>query len=132
MSTALRLVGFLGVLSSTPAQSFRRASCIHARLRLVGYLGVPSSTPAALGAIKSESQTRFTGSVDFPGQINLFAAFVSRAPAGKRRGSAARFKQAAELRGKASRGTTLKYADLKTAPGRGARFHRLSAALLGF
>ena len=33
MSTALRSVGFLDVLSSTPAESSRRAPCIHARLR---------------------------------------------------------------------------------------------------
>ena len=33
MSTALRLVGFLDVLSSTPAESSLRAPCIHARLR---------------------------------------------------------------------------------------------------
>ena len=33
MSAALRLVGFLDVLSSTPAESSRRAPCIHARLR---------------------------------------------------------------------------------------------------
>ncbi|MBP1598395.1 MAG: hypothetical protein H6Q05_3772 [Acidobacteria bacterium] len=33
MSTALRLVGFLDVLSSTPAESSRRAPCSHARLR---------------------------------------------------------------------------------------------------
>jgi hypothetical protein len=33
MSTALRSVGFLDVLSSTPAESNRRAPCIHARLR---------------------------------------------------------------------------------------------------
>ncbi len=33
MSTALRSIGFLDVLSSTPAESFRRAPCIHARLR---------------------------------------------------------------------------------------------------
>ena len=32
MSTALRSVGFLDVLSSTPAESSRRAPCIHARL----------------------------------------------------------------------------------------------------
>jgi hypothetical protein len=35
MSTALRSVGFLDVLSSTPAESSRRAPCIHARLRLL-------------------------------------------------------------------------------------------------
>jgi hypothetical protein len=29
----LRSVGFLDVLSSTPAESSRRAPCIHARLR---------------------------------------------------------------------------------------------------
>ena len=33
MSTALRSVGFLDVLSSTPAESSLRAPCIHARLR---------------------------------------------------------------------------------------------------
>ncbi len=33
MSAALRSVGFLDVLSSTPAESSRRAPCIHARLR---------------------------------------------------------------------------------------------------
>jgi len=33
MSTALRSVGFLDVLSSTPAESSRRAPCSHARLR---------------------------------------------------------------------------------------------------
>ena len=33
MSTALCSVGFLDVLSSTPAESSRRAPCIHARLR---------------------------------------------------------------------------------------------------
>ena len=33
MSTALRSVGLLDVLSSTPAGSSRRAPCIHARLR---------------------------------------------------------------------------------------------------
>ena len=33
MSTALRSVGFLDVPSSTPAESSRRAPCIHARLR---------------------------------------------------------------------------------------------------
>src|SRR5512137_2677646 len=33
LSTALRSVGFLDVLSSTPAESSRRAPCIHARLR---------------------------------------------------------------------------------------------------
>jgi hypothetical protein len=33
MSTALRSVGFLDVLSSTPAGSSLRAPCIHARLR---------------------------------------------------------------------------------------------------
>jgi hypothetical protein len=33
MSDALRSVGFLDVLSSTPAESSRRAPCIHARLR---------------------------------------------------------------------------------------------------
>ena len=33
MSTALRSVGFLDVLSSTPAESFRRTPCSHARLR---------------------------------------------------------------------------------------------------
>ena len=33
MSTALRSVGFLDVLSSTPAESSHRAPCIHARLR---------------------------------------------------------------------------------------------------
>ncbi len=33
MSTALRSVGFLDVLSSTPAESSRRAPCINARLR---------------------------------------------------------------------------------------------------
>jgi len=33
MSTALRSVGFLDVLSSTPAESDRRAPCIHAHLR---------------------------------------------------------------------------------------------------
>ena len=33
MSTALRWVGFLDVLSSTPAESSRRAPCSHARLR---------------------------------------------------------------------------------------------------
>jgi len=33
MSTALRSVGFLDVLSSTPAGSSRRAPCSHARLR---------------------------------------------------------------------------------------------------
>jgi hypothetical protein len=33
MPAALRSVGFLDVLSSTPAESFRRAPCIHARLR---------------------------------------------------------------------------------------------------
>jgi hypothetical protein len=32
MSTALRSVGFLDVLSSTPTESSRRAPCIHARL----------------------------------------------------------------------------------------------------
>jgi Phage integrase family len=32
MFTALRSVGFLDVLSSTPAESSRRAPCIHARL----------------------------------------------------------------------------------------------------
>jgi hypothetical protein len=32
MSTALRSVGFLDVLSSTPAESSLRAPCIHARL----------------------------------------------------------------------------------------------------
>ena len=32
MSTALRSIGFLDVLSSTPAESSRRAPCIHARL----------------------------------------------------------------------------------------------------
>jgi hypothetical protein len=35
MSTALRSAGFLDVLSSTPAESSRRAPCIHARLRLL-------------------------------------------------------------------------------------------------
>jgi hypothetical protein len=35
MSTALRSVGFLDVRSSTPAESFRRAPCSHARLRLL-------------------------------------------------------------------------------------------------
>ena len=34
MSAALRSVGFLDVLSSTPAESSRRAPCIRARLRL--------------------------------------------------------------------------------------------------
>ena len=33
MPTALRSVGFLDVLSSTPAESSRRAPCSHARLR---------------------------------------------------------------------------------------------------
>ena len=33
MSDQLRLVGFLDVLSSTPAESSRRAPCFHARLR---------------------------------------------------------------------------------------------------
>ncbi len=33
MFTALRSVGFLDVLSSTPAESSHRAPCIHARLR---------------------------------------------------------------------------------------------------
>jgi hypothetical protein len=33
MSTALRSVGFLDVLSSTPAESSGRAPCIHVRLR---------------------------------------------------------------------------------------------------
>jgi hypothetical protein len=33
MPAALRSVGFLDVLSSTPAESSRRAPCIHARLR---------------------------------------------------------------------------------------------------
>ncbi len=33
MSAVLRSVGFLDVLSSTPAESSRRAPCIHARLR---------------------------------------------------------------------------------------------------
>jgi len=33
MSTALRSVEFLDVLSSTPAESDQRAPCIHARLR---------------------------------------------------------------------------------------------------
>ena len=33
MSTALRSVGFLDVLSNTPAESSLRAPCIHARLR---------------------------------------------------------------------------------------------------
>jgi len=33
MSTALRSVGFLYVLSSTPAESDHGAPCIHARLR---------------------------------------------------------------------------------------------------
>ena len=33
MSTALRSVGFLDVLSSPPAESSRRAPCSHARLR---------------------------------------------------------------------------------------------------
>jgi hypothetical protein len=33
ISTALRSVGFLDVLSSTPAESSRRTPCIHARLR---------------------------------------------------------------------------------------------------
>ena len=33
MSAALRSVGFLDVLSSTPAESSCRAPCIHARLR---------------------------------------------------------------------------------------------------
>src|SRR5512139_2927980 len=35
MSTALRSVGFLDVLSSTPAESSWRAPCSHARLRLL-------------------------------------------------------------------------------------------------
>jgi hypothetical protein len=33
LSAALRSVEFLDVLSSTPAESSRRAPCIHARLR---------------------------------------------------------------------------------------------------
>ena len=33
MPAALRSVGFLDVLSSTPPESSRRAPCIHARLR---------------------------------------------------------------------------------------------------
>jgi hypothetical protein len=33
MSAALRSVGFLDVLSSTPAESSRRGPCIHVRLR---------------------------------------------------------------------------------------------------
>jgi len=33
MATTLRSVGFLDVLSSTPAESSRRAPCSHARLR---------------------------------------------------------------------------------------------------
>jgi hypothetical protein len=33
MSTVLRSVGFLDVLSSTPAESSLRAPCIHAHLR---------------------------------------------------------------------------------------------------
>ena len=46
MSTALRSVGLLDVLSSTPAEPSRRAPCIHARLRRLATKPVEKCGPA--------------------------------------------------------------------------------------
>jgi len=54
MSTALRSVGLLDVLSSTPAEPSGRAPCIHARLRR---LATKPGEKNGLGVVRGKDQT---------------------------------------------------------------------------
>ena len=61
MSAALRSVGFLDVLSSTPAEYSRRAPCSHARLRR---LATKSGEKRGLGACPSIRRYRAHGACE--------------------------------------------------------------------